>query len=183
MAAIRWGILSSSSFAVAHIVPALLQCEGIELAAISSRSADTARALAAKLGFPRAHGSYQELIDDAEIDVVYNPLPNHLHVPWSIKALEAGKHVLCEKPLAMNAGEAERLIVARDKAGLKAPEAFVIRHHPQWRRVRELVREGRISTLKGVQGWLSYRLEDPDNFRTKPEMGGGASSISASIRW
>ena len=173
MAAIRWGILSSSSFAVAHIVPALLQCEGIELAAISSRSADTARALAAKFGIPRAHGSYQELIDDAEIDVVYNPLPNHLHVPWSIKAIEAGKHVLCEKPLAMNAGEAERLIVARDKAGLKAPEAFVIRHHPQWRRVRELVREGRIGTLKGVQGWLSYRLEDPDNFRTKPEMGGG----------
>ncbi len=173
MAAIRWGILSSSSFAVEHIIPALLQCEGLELSAISSRSADTARRLAAKFGIARAYGSYQELIDDAEIDVVYNPLPNHLHVPWSIKALEAGKHVLCEKPLAMNAAEAEKLIAARDKAGLKVQEAFVIRHHPQWRRVRALVREGRIGTLKGAQGWLSYRLEDAETFRNKPEMGGG----------
>jgi len=173
MANVRWGLLSSSSFAVDHIIPALLQCEGLELAAVSSRSADTANQLAAKFGIARAYGSYQELIDDAELDVVYNPLPNHLHVPWSIKALEAGKHVLCEKPLAMNAAEAEQLIAARDKAGLLVQEAFVIRHHPQWRRVRELVREGRIGTLKAAQGWLSYRMEDPENFRNKPEMGGG----------
>jgi len=173
MTVIRWGILSASSFAVAHIIPSLLQCEGLELAAVSSRNGDTARALAAKFGIARAHGSYQELVDDPDIDVVYNPLPNHLHVPWSIKALEAGKHVLCEKPLSMNAAEAEQLIAARDRTGLKVQEAFVIRHHPQWRRVRELVRDGRIGTLKGVQGWLSYRLEDPDNFRNKPEMGGG----------
>ena len=173
MVAIRWGILSSSNFAVEHIVPALLESDGIELAAISSRSADTAQQLAAKFAIPRAYGSYQELIDDPDIDVVYNPLPNHLHVPWSIKALEAGKHVLCEKPLAMNAAEAEQLIAARDKAGLLVQEAFVIRHHPQWRRVRELVKSGRIGTLKGAQGWLSYRLEDDGNFRNKPEMGGG----------
>ena len=173
MAVTRWGILSSSNFAVEHIVPALLQCDGLELCAISSRSADTAQQLAAKFAIPRAYGSYQELVDDPEIDVVYNPLPNHLHVPWSIKALEAGKHVLCEKPLAMNAAEAEQLIAARDKAGLLVQEAFVIRHHPQWHRVRELVKSGRIGTLKGAQGWLSYRLEDADNFRNKPEMGGG----------
>jgi predicted dehydrogenase len=173
MTVIRWGILSGSSFAVEHIMPALKQCKGLELAAVSSRNADTARALASKFNVARAHGSYQALIDDPELDVIYNPLPNHLHVPWSIKALEAGKHVLCEKPLAMNAAEAEELIVARDRAGLHVQEAFVIRHHPQWRRVRELVREGRIGTLKGAQGWLSYRLEDPDNFRNKPEMGGG----------
>ncbi|PPR21284.1 MAG: 1,5-anhydro-D-fructose reductase [Alphaproteobacteria bacterium MarineAlpha10_Bin2] len=173
MAAVRWGILSSSSFAVEHIIPALKQCHGLELCAVSSRNGDTAQALAAKFGIARAHGSYQALVDDPEIDVVYNPLTNDLHVPWSIKALEAGKHVLCEKPLAMNAAEAEQLIAARDKAGLLVQEAFVIRHHPQWRRVRELVREGRIGTLKAAQGWLSYRLEDADNFRNRPEMGGG----------
>jgi predicted dehydrogenase len=173
MAKLRWGILSSSSFAVAHIIPALLQSDGLELRAVSSRDADTARQLAAKFGIARAYGSYQELIDDPEIDVVYIPLPNHLHVPWSIKAVEAGKHVLCEKPLAMNAGEVEELIAARDRSGMLVQEAFVIRHHPQWRRVRELVREGRIGALKGAQGWLSYRMEDPDNFRNKPEMGGG----------
>ena len=173
MSKLRWGILSSSGFAVEHIIPALLQCEGLELTAVSSRSAETAKQLAAKFGIARAHGSYQALVEDPELDVVYNPLPNHLHVPWSIKALEAGKHVLCEKPLAMNAAEAENLIAARDKAGLLVQEAFVIRHHPQWRRVRELVRDGRIGTLKGAQGWLSYRLEDAENFRNKPEMGGG----------
>ncbi len=173
MTNLRWGILSSSGFAVEHIIPALLQCKGLELQAVSSRSAETARQLASKFGIARAHGSYQELIDDPELDVVYNPLPNHLHVPWSIKAMQAGKHVLYEKPLAMHAGEAEAMIAARDATGMLAAEAFVIRHHPQWRRVRELVREGRIGTLKGAQGWLSYRMEDPENFRNKPEMGGG----------
>lgn len=173
MATVRWGILSSSNFAVEHIIPALKQCQGLELSAVSSRNRETADALAAKFGIARAYGSYQELVDDPEIEVVYNPLTNDLHVPWSIRALEAGKHVLCEKPLAMNAAEAEQLIAARDATGLLAQEAFVIRHHPQWRRVRELVREGRIGTLKGVQGWLSYRLEDRDSYRNKPEMGGG----------
>ncbi len=173
MAKLRWGILSSSGFAAEHMIPALLQCERLELAAVSSRSAETSQQLAAKFGIARAHGSYQALVEDLELDVIYNPLPNHLHVPWSIKALEAGKHVLCEKPLAMNAAEAESLIAARDKAGLLVQEAFVIRHHPQWRRVRKLVREGRIGSLKGAQGWFSYRLEDAGNFRNKPEMGGG----------
>jgi predicted dehydrogenase len=173
MTMLRWGILSSSSFAVEHIIPALLQCEHLELVALSSRDADTAQQLATKFGIARAHGSYQELVDDPEIDVIYNPLPNHLHVPWSIKAMRAGKHVLCEKPLAMNAAETKEMIAARDETGKLAEEAFVIRHHPQWRRVRELVREGRIGALNGAQGWLSYRLEDEANFRNKPEMGGG----------
>ena len=122
---------------------------------------------------PRAYGDYESLLADPEIDVVYNPLPNHLHVPWTEKAARAGKHVLCEKPIALDAAEAASLIPVRDETGLQIQEAYVVIHHPQWRRVRELVRDGRIGRLRAIQGWFSYWLDDAENIRNKREMGGG----------
>jgi predicted dehydrogenase len=141
--------------------------------AIASRNLDHARAVADQLGIPKAYGSYEEMLADPEIEAVYNPLPNHLHVPLSIQAAEAGKHVLCEKPVAMTAKEAERLIAVRDYAGVRIEEAFMVRHHPQWRRVRDLVREGKIGPLRAIQAFFSYNNPDPDNIRNKADIGGG----------
>ena len=184
MTMLRWGILSSSSFAVEHIIPALLQCEHLELVALSSRDADTAQQLATKFGIARAHDSYQELVDGPEIDVIYNPLPNHLHVPWSIKAMRTGKHVLCEKPLAMNAAETKEMVAARDETGKLAQEAFVIRHHPQWWRVRELwYARGASAPL------MAHKADSATAWKTKPifatslRWAAAAYSISAFILW
>ncbi len=129
------------------------------------------------LGIARAYGSYEELLADPEIEAVYNPLPNELHVPWTIKALEAGKHVLCEKPIALDANEARPLIAARDRAGKLVAEAFMVRFHPQWRRARELVEAGAIGALGAIQTFFSYRLLDPDNVRNRPPGGGGLYDI------
>jgi predicted dehydrogenase len=132
-----------------------------------------AKKWAKELGIPRAYGSYEELLADREIEAVYNPLPNHLHVPWSIKAAEAGKHVLCEKPIALDANEAEQLVAARNRTGKLITEAFMVRSHPQWLRARELVREGKIGELRMVQGLFTYFLTDPNNVRNKADIGGG----------
>jgi predicted dehydrogenase len=142
--------------------------------AIASRDLERAESAARKLGIPKAHGSYEELFADAEVEAVYNPLPNHLHVPVSIQAIEAGKHVLCEKPLAMTAGEVAPLIAARDRAGVIVAEAFMLRHHPQWIRARALIGEGAIGELRAVQGTFSYFNADADNIRNRTETGGGA---------
>jgi predicted dehydrogenase len=144
------------------------------VAAISSRSLDKARAAAARLGIPKAYGSYEELLADPEVDAVYNPLPNHLHVPWSIKALQAGKHVLCEKPIAMSAAEALALAgAAAQHPKLKVMEAFMYRHHPQWQRARQIVAAGGIGELRTIHSHFSYFNADPSNIRNQAGIGGG----------
>src|SRR5262249_2917409 len=171
---VRWGILSTSNFAQAKIIPALLKCESVEVAAIASRDQARAAETARKFGIPKAYGSYEELLADSEIEVIYNPAPNHLHVSWSIKALEAGKHTLCEKPIGLNAAEALQLLDASKKyPKLKVMEAFMYRHHPQWRRAKRIVEEGGVGALRTIHSFFSYFNNDPDNIRNKPEIGGG----------
>ena len=175
MPRVRWGILSTSGFAREKVLPAWRGCQQVELAAIASRDLDRARALAAEFGIARAHGSYEALLADPEVDAVYNPLPNHLHVPWTIKALEAGKHVLCEKPIAMSTAEAETLLAAaRRHPRLKVMEAFMYRLHPQWQRTVEIVRAGGIGEPRVVQSLFSYFNADPGNIRNQADAGGGA---------
>ncbi|CAI8020347.1 Uncharacterized oxidoreductase ORF334 [Geodia barretti] len=173
MTTLSWGVLGASLFAIEHMMPALQQAAGVRVHGIASRELAKAGAVAQRFGLAQAYGDYDSLLADPAIDVVYNPLPNHLHVPWTVKAARAGKHVLCEKPIALDAAEAASLIPVRDETGLQIQEAYVVLHHPQWQRVRALVREGRIGRLRAIQGWFSYRLEDPDNIRNKREMGGG----------
>ena len=173
MTTLNWGVLGASYFAIEHMIPALQQSAGVHVHGIASRELARAQAVAEQFDVPRAYGDYESLLADPAIDVVYNPLPNHLHVPWTEKAARAGKHVLCEKPIALDAAEAASLIPVRDETGLQIQEAYVVIHHPQWKRVRELVREGRIGRLRAIQGWFSYWLDDAGNIRNKREMGGG----------
>ena len=174
MSKVRWGILSTSNFAQAKIIPALLKCDHVEVAAIASRDQARAYEAAGKFGIPKAYGSYEELLADPDIEVIYNPAPNHLHAPWSIKSLEAGKHVLCEKPIGLNAAEARQLLDAsRRRPKLKVMEAFMYRHHPQWRCAKRLVEEGKIGELRTIHSLFSYFNTDPDNIRNKSEIGGG----------
>ncbi len=159
--------------ATEKVIPATQMGRDSDVTAIASRDPARARAAAERLGIPKAYGSYEALIADPDVDAVYNPLPNHLHVPWSIRAAEAGKHVLCEKPIGLNAAEAERLLEARDRTGVKMQEAFMIRTHPQWTAAVDLVRAGRIGEVRSVAGAFSFLLTDPTNVRTVAEWGGG----------
>jgi len=169
----RWGVLGVANIAVVKVIPAMQRGERSEIAAIASRDLAKAQQAAAKLGIPKAYGSYEELLADPEIDAIYNPLPNHLHVPWSIKAAEAGKHVLCEKPIGLSAEEAKQLRDARDRTGVKIGEAFMVRTHPQWLKALEWVRGGRIGDLRSIMGFFSYFLTDPTNVRNVFDWGGG----------
>ena len=173
MARMKWGIISTALIGTAKVIPGMQQSPECEIVAIASRSQARADAAAKQLGIPRAYGSYEALFADPEIEAVYNPLPNNLHVPVSIQALEAGKHVLCEKPVSMNAPELEALIAARDRSGKQCVEAFMVRHHPQWQRARELARSGALGRVRAVQGLFTYFLRDPANIRNIPENGGG----------
>jgi predicted dehydrogenase len=170
---VKWGVLGAASIAVRKVIPGMQQSEYCDVAAIASRDLSKARAAATALKIGKSYGSYEELLADPEIEAIYNPLPNHLHVPWSIKAMEAGKHVLCEKPIALNATEARTLLPVRDRAGVKIGEAFMVRTHPQWLRARELIREGRIGELRAIVGVFSYFNRDAQNVRNNPEWGGG----------
>lgn len=171
---VRWAVLGVAKIATAKVIPAMQRGESCEVAAIASRDAVKARQAADQLGIPRAYGSYEEALADPEIEAVYNPLPNHLHAPWSARAAEAGKHVLCEKPVAMSVAECRDLMVVRDRTGVKMGEAFMVRTHPQWLRARELARSGDIGELRAVMGAFSYFNRDPKNIRNVPEFGGGA---------
>ena len=173
MKKLRWGVLGVSKFAMNRALPGFLKSPRNEVVAIASRDGEKARAAAAQLGIARAHDSYEALLADPEIEAVYNPLPNHLHVAWSIRAVEAGKHVLCEKPLAITTGEIGELIAARDKAGVLVGEAFMVRTHPQWLRVREIAASGRLGPLRAAAGFFSYFNADPANIRNQPAYGGG----------
>jgi predicted dehydrogenase len=171
---VRWGVLSTANIGLKKVIPAMQQGQYSSVAAIASRDLATAQAAAAALGIPVAYGSYEELLADPNIDAIYNPLPNHLHVPWTIKAAESGKHVLCEKPLGMSAGEAETLLAVRARTGVKIGEGFMIRSFPQWHRLRQLLDEGRIGELRSVSGFFSYFNVNPDNIRNRADIGGGA---------
>jgi predicted dehydrogenase len=171
---VKWGILSTASLVRRRVMPALRQCACTEIAAIASRTLEKAQAFATEWHIPKAYGSYQELLADPEIEVIYNPLPNHMHVPWSIEATRKGKHVLCEKPLSLTVAEARRLLEARDEGNVKIAEAFMVRTHPQWLRTEQLVRSGRIGRLHSAFGYFSYFNVDPANTRNILEFGGGA---------
>lgn len=168
----RFGVLGVSRFALRKMIPAMRAARGVELVAIASRDAAKAAAAARELGLPKSYGSYEALLADPEIDGVYNPLPNHLHVPWSERAAEAGKHVLCEKPIALGAAEARRLLAVRDRTGVVVCEAAMVRVHPRWLAARELIRGGKIGTLRSFVGTFGYNIAR-DNIRFDAEMGGG----------
>jgi predicted dehydrogenase len=170
---IRWGVLGVAAIATKKVIPAMKKGQRTEIVAIASRELSKARDAAAQLGIPNAYGSYEELLADRSVDAIYNPLPNHLHVPWSAKAAEAGKHVLCEKPIALTAREAESLIKVRDATGVKIGEAFMVYTHPEWLRARELVRSGEIGELRAMTSTFSYFNRDPNNVRNILEIGGG----------
>jgi len=170
----RWGILSTARIGVEKVIPAIQNSENCEVVAIASRSEERSRQAADRLQIPKAYGSYEALLADPDVNVIYNPLPNHLHVPWSIRALEAGKHVLCEKPIGLSSSEGRELIDAGAKhPELKLMEAFMYRHHPQWQRARQLVRDGAIGRLRTIQSAFSYYNVDPDNVRNHADIGGG----------
>jgi predicted dehydrogenase len=171
---VRWGVLGVANVAVRQVIPAMQQGKWSEVTAIASRDLAKAQRAARALGIPKAFGAYEDLLSDDEIEAVYIPLPNHLHVPWTIKAAEAGKQVLCEKPIAMNAGEAETLLAVRERTGVKIQEGFMVRTHPRWLAVRELIRAGRIGELRSVTGCFSYFNRDPGNVRNQADIGGGA---------
>lgn len=174
MKKVRWGILSTAKIGLEKVIPAMQAGEFCEINAIASRNMAQAESAAQKLGIKKALGSYEELLNDPEIDAVYIPLPNHMHVPWTLKAMEAGKHVLCEKPIALTADEAKQLLEATAKyPHLKVMEAFMYRFHPQWLFVKNLVKEGRIGDIKTIQAFFSYYNDDLNNIRNKIETGGG----------
>lgn len=170
---VRWGVLGVANIAMKKVIPAMQLGERCKIAAIASRDLERAERAAAQLHIPKAFGSYEEMLADPAIDAIYNPLPNHLHVPWSIKAAEAGKHVLCEKPVALSAEEAGQLMEARNRTRVKIGEAFMVRTHPQWLRARELVRSGAIGELRAIVSVFSYFNRDPKNVRNIAAIGGG----------
>ena len=175
MRKVRWGVLSTAKIGREKVIPALQASQHNEVIAICSRNEQNAREVADKLHIPHAYGKYHELLADPNVDAIYNPLPNHLHVEWSIKALEAGKHVLCEKPLGMHTLDAQRLVdAAKAHPHLKVMEAFMYRFHPQWQLAKKLITQGRIGKLRTVHSNFSYNNRETDNIRNKIEMGGGA---------
>lgn len=171
---LRWGILSTANIGLKKVIPAMQRGEHTVVTAIASRDLARAQRAATALNIPTVYGSYEELLADPEIEAIYNPLPNHLHVPWTVKAAEAGKHVLCEKPLGMNTEEVKSLLAVRERTGVKIGEAFMIRSYPQWLRLRELLDEGRVGELRAITGVFSYFNIDPANIRNQEEIGGGA---------
>jgi predicted dehydrogenase len=173
MKKVRWGVLGAASIAVRKVIPGMQRGAYSEITAIASRDKKRAEEAAEQLGLAKAYGSYEELLRDGEIDAVYNPLPNHLHVPWSVKAAEAGKHVLCEKPISLTVAEAKSLLSVRDRTGVKIGEAFMVKTHPQWLRTQEIIRSGGIGDLRAIAGVFSYFNRNPANVRHKVEWGGG----------
>jgi predicted dehydrogenase len=172
---VRWGILSTAKIGREKVIPAMQQSNLVDILGISSRDPEKGKEVAAKLGISRAYGSYEELLSDTEIDAIYNPLPNHMHLEWSLKAIEAGKHVLCEKPIGMNSKEAVTLMEAAKKnPELKVMEAFMYRFHPQWRKTLELVQNGSIGKVMKIHSLFSYYNVDPENIRNLVDAGGGA---------
>ncbi len=174
MRKVRFGVISTARIGTEKVIPAMQKCEHCEITAIASRDIGKAGQAANRLGIPKFYGRYEDLLADPDIDAVYNPLPNHLHVSWSVRALEAGKHVLCEKPLALDAAEAEDLVrAAETRPDLKVMEAFMYRFHPQWRQTLSWIQSGAVGTLRTILSVFSYYNDDPGNIRNQPDIGGG----------
>lgn len=174
MKKVRWGVLSTARIGLEKVIPAMQLSQYCNVTAIASRDPARARAAATRLDIPKSYGSYDELLADPDIDAVYIPLSNQLHVPWSIRSLDAGKHVLCEKPIGLTAAEAQKLVdAAKTKSHLKVMEAFMYRHHPQWQQARQLVMEGKIGELQTIQSFFSYYNVDAGNIRNMAGIGGG----------
>lgn len=173
-AKVRWGVLGCSKIGRTKVIPAMQRGKWSEVVAIASRDVEKAKADAAALGIANAYGSYEELLRDPSVEAIYNPLPNHLHLPWSIRAAEAGKHVLCEKPIGLNAAECRALMEVERRTGVVIGEAFMVRSHPQWLRVRELANSGEIGPVRSITGVFNYFNADPKNIRNIEEWGGGA---------
>lgn len=171
MKPVKWGIISTANIGVAKVIPGMLKSKELEVAAISSRSLKTAKSAAAELGIPKAYGSYEEMLDDPEIEAVYNPLPNHLHVPLTLAAAKAGKHVLCEKPIAITAKEAAQLKKVPKR--IHVAEAFMVRHNPQWIEARTRVKKGELGEVRAIQVLFAYFNRDPKNVRNIFNIGGG----------
>lgn len=170
----RWGILSTARIGITQVIPALAASENGVVHAVASRDPARARAVADRFGAPLAFGSYEELLASDAVDGIYIPLPTSQHIEWTLKAAQAGKHVLCEKPIALQAADIDRLIAARDAHKVTIAEAFMVFYHPQWIKLRELIAEGAIGALRHVQGVFTYFNVDPGNMRNQPELGGGA---------
>lgn len=170
---VQWGVLGTADIAVKKVIPAMQSGEWSEISALASRNGARARLAADELGIAKTYGSYEELLADPEIEAIYNPLPNDLHVPWTLNAAEAGKHVLCEKPIGLNVKDALPLLAARDRTGVKIQEAFMVRTHPQWLRIIDLVQANRIGQVRSIVGQFSYNNPDLRNIRNIAEMGGG----------
>jgi predicted dehydrogenase len=170
---VRWGVLGVAKIATEKVIPAMQRVASAEIVAIASRDIDKARHAASSLGIPKAYGSYEELLADPAVEAIYNPLPNHLHVPWSIRAAEAGKHVLVEKPVSLNVAECLTLMEARDRTGVKMGEAFMVRTHPQWIHARDLLQSGEIGRLRSIATAFSFYGRDPANVRNILAYGGG----------
>jgi predicted dehydrogenase len=173
MTRVRWGVLGAARIATRKVIPAMQSGERCDVVAIASRDLRKAEEAAEMLGIPRAYGSYEELLADRDIEAIYNPLPNHLHLPWTRQAAEAGKHVLCEKPIGLNAAEAEELLHVRDRARVHIQEAFIVRTNPQWLAAADTIRAGHIGELRGFAGTFSYFNDDPSNVRNVADYGGG----------
>jgi predicted dehydrogenase len=171
---IRWGVLGAARIAVKHVLPSFRSCRHSQLTALAARDPERARGVAERFGIARVHGSYDDLLGDASIDAVYIPLPNDLHLTWTLRALAAGKHVLCEKPLTMNADEARKIAEASGRCGRHVAEAYMIRFHPQWRRARDRAAAGDLGDPRVVHAWFSYDNPPGDNLRNSPVHGGGA---------
>ncbi len=170
---LRWGILSTAKIGREHLIPALLKANNGIITAIASRDAGRAAQVATQFAIPHAYGSYEELLASSEVDAIYIPLPTSQHVEWSIKAAEAGKHVLCEKPISLHASQIDDIIKARDSNGVIISEAFMVTHHPQWHKVRDLLAQEAIGKVQHVQASFTYYNRDPANMRNVPELGGG----------
>ena len=172
---LRWGVLGSAQIAVHSVIPGILQSQFNEIVAIASRNLEKAQETAAKFQIQKTYGSYEQLLQDPDIDAVYIPLPNHLHYEWTIKAIEAGKHVLCEKPLALNAEEAERMVRAAKEAGVLLAEAFMYRYHPRYNQIKEIIDSGQIGEVRGIRSAFTFNnANDLNNVRYQKEWGGGA---------
>ena len=171
---VRWGILGAADIALRKVIPAMQRSPLCRVVAIASRDPGKGASAASELGIGRVHDSYDALLADPDVDAIYNPLPNHLHVPWTIRAAERGKHVLCEKPIALSASEARELIAVRERTRVRIGEAFMVRTHPQWLGVRQIVGSGRIGELRHITGHFSYYKRDPEDIRSHVEWGGGA---------
>ncbi len=171
---VRWGVLSTANIGRHKVIPAIQAEERSDVVAIASRNLESAEAVAAELDIERAYGSYGQLLSDPDIDAVYIPLPNHMHAEWTIAAARAGRHVLCEKPIALTSAEAEAMVAAAEDAGVVLREAFMYRFHPTWTAARRLVDEGGIGDLVAIDSWFSYYNDDPENIRNILDYGGGA---------